>query len=116
MKIKTILIIASLVIAFTNSCSEQNKEEVSEKMEMQKDKAMSDHSIDKATSELVREGVIDLKAIDANADGKIYECPMDWNVLDDKAGDCPVCGMNLKEYSLEDTKANLDKYGYEYKK
>lgn len=66
--------------------------------------------------EMVRKGVIDVESLDANEDGKLYECPMDWNVLSDHDGDCPTCGMNLKEYSIADVKANLDKYGYEYKK
>lgn len=115
MRIISVLIMAVFLFTFTISCSEQ-KEEVSKKMEMKKDKIMSEHSMSEAASPLVREGVIDVASIDINNDGKIYECPMDWNVLDDKPGDCPVCGMNLKEYSLEDIKANLDKYGYEYKK
>ncbi len=116
MKSSLILIIVSLLAFVTISCSEQKKEEVAEKMEMKADKKMSEHSIGEATSELVREGVIDVASIDKNNDGKIYECPMDWNVLADEYHDCPVCGMEMKEYSLEDIKANLDKYGYEYKK
>jgi len=67
-------------------------------------------------SELVREGTIDIESIDLNKDGKIHECPMDWNVLSDTHGNCPTCGMNLKEYSIDEVKANLDKYGYDYKK
>ena len=116
MKLKSILFSIFILALVSIACSEQKQEEVSEKMEMQKDKAMSEHSIGEATSELVREGTIDVASIDENNDGKIFECPMDWNVLDDKSGDCPVCGMHLKEYSLEDIKTNLDKYGYSYKK
>ena len=115
MKIKSFLIIVSLFAIFAVACTEEKKEEVSEKMEMKADKKLSEHSIGEAT-ELVREGVIDVASIDKNKDGKIYECPMDWNVLNDSNGDCPVCGMDMKEYSLDDIKANLDKYGYEYKK
>lgn len=114
MKLTSVLIAFSLIAVISVSCSEQ-KEEVSEKMEMKADKQMSEHSISEAKSELVREGVIDVASIDINNDGKIYECPMDWNVLDDQHGDCPVCGMDMKEYSLKDIKANLDKYEYEYK-
>ena len=67
-------------------------------------------------SELVRQGIIDVESLDANGDGKIYECPMDWNVLSDKHGECPVCGMNLREFTIIEVKSNLTKYGYEYKK
>lgn len=98
------------------SCSEQ-KQEVVEEVEVKADKKISEHSIGEApTSDLVRLGIIDVESLDGNKDGKIYECPMDWNVLNDAHGDCPVCGMDMKEYSLADIKSNLDKYGYEYKK
>jgi hypothetical protein len=67
-------------------------------------------------SELVREGVIDVESLDNDGDGNLFECPMDWNVISDKSGECPVCGMDLKEFTILEVKNNLDKYGYEYKK
>jgi len=89
--------------------NEQPKvEEEKPKMEMDGE---HDHS-----SSIVHEGVIDVESIDKNMDGKLWECPMDWNVISDESGRCPVCNMKLKEYSIENVKANLDKYGYEYKK
>lgn len=106
--------IATLIVLV--SCSEQ-KQEVVEEVKIKADKEISEHSIGEApTSDLVRLGTIDVEFLDGNKDGKIYECPMDWNVLDDTHGDCPVCGMAMKEYSLADIKTNLEKYGYEYKK
>jgi Cu(I)/Ag(I) efflux system membrane fusion protein/cobalt-zinc-cadmium efflux system membrane fusion protein len=80
-----------------------------EKLEMEAEK--HDHS-----SSLVREGIIDVESIDVNNDGKLFECPMDWNVLSDKDGRCPVCNMYLKEFAIDEVKVNLDKYGFEYKK
>jgi len=74
------------------------------------------HADSDAKSELVREGIIDIAFLDGNKDGNIYECPMDWNVIDDKDGDCPVCGMKLKKFSVAEVKDNLTKYGYEFKK
>ena len=68
------------------------------------------------SSSIVREGVIDVNSIDKNKDGKLWECPMDWNVISDESGRCPECNMKLKEYSIDEVKANLNKYGYEYKK
>jgi Cu(I)/Ag(I) efflux system membrane fusion protein len=68
------------------------------------------------SSSIVRVGVIDVNSIDKNKDGKLWECPMDWNVISDESGRCPVCNMKLKEYSIDEVKANLDKYGFEYKK
>jgi Cu(I)/Ag(I) efflux system membrane fusion protein len=70
-----------------------------------------DHS-----SFIVHKGVIDVEVIDKNRDGKLWECPMDWNVISDESGRCPLCNMKLKEYSIEEVKTNLDKYGYEFMK
>jgi hypothetical protein len=66
-------------------------------------------------SPLVREGVIDLKAIDKNKDGKVYEDMMDYNVISDKPGKCPLCGMTLKEISIKKAKQNLKANGFEVK-
>ena len=74
----------------------------SQKMEMKKEN-------------LVREGIIDLKAIDKNKDAKVFQCPMDWNVISDAAGKCPECNMKLKEVSLSAAKKNLKKNGYKVK-
>jgi len=67
------------------------------------------------TNSIVREGEIDLQSIDKNKDGKVYQDPMDWNVISDETGKCPLCGMTLKEVSLEKAKENLLKHDYEVK-
>ena len=64
---------------------------------------------------IVHKGIINIKAIDKNGDGKVYECPMDWNVISDEKGRCPVCNMFLKEYTIDETKINLKENGFEYK-
>ncbi len=64
----------------------------------------------------VREGVIDLSAIDKNKDGKLYQDVMDWNVISDKPGECPLCGMTLREFSIKEVEKNLTEHGFEYKK
>lgn len=64
---------------------------------------------------IVWEGEIDLVAIDANGDGMVYQDQMCWNVISDEPGECPQCGMTLKEVSLETAKANLEKNDYEVK-
>ncbi|MBS4033462.1 MAG: efflux RND transporter periplasmic adaptor subunit [Ignavibacterium sp.] len=83
--------------------------------QMQEDKTtdMKEHN---DSSPLVRTGVIDLQSIDKNKDGKLYQDLMDWNVISDKPGKCPLCGMELKEFTIDEVKANLDKHGFEYKK
>ena len=64
---------------------------------------------------MVREGEIDLKAIDENGDGKVYQDQMCWNVLSDSEGECPLCGMKLKEVSLDKAKENLKKHDHKVK-
>ena len=67
------------------------------------------------TNSIVREGVIDLNAIDANKDGKVYQDMMDYNVISDNPGSCPLCGMTLNEVSLEKAKMYLEKTGHKVK-
>jgi len=67
-----------------------------------------------ATS-IVHEGVINLSAIDKNGDGKVFQDMMDWNVISDEAGRCPLCGMYLKEVTIDEAKKNLKENGFEYK-
>lgn len=69
-----------------------------------------------AESSIIREGIIDLKLIDKNKDGKLWQCPMDWNVIADEKGRCPICEMRLKEFSIDEVKLNLEKHGFKYKK
>ena len=67
------------------------------------------------SSPVAYKGVIDVKSIDDNKDGKVYQCPMDFNVLSDKPGIDPKCGMKLKEVSLQQAKKNLTKHGFKVK-
>ncbi len=87
----------------------------SQKEEAKKVAEVTEQATEKVETELVRKGTIDVEAIDHNQDGKVHECPMDWNVLSDEASSCPTCGMDLKEYTIADVKRNLKKYGYELK-
>lgn len=64
---------------------------------------------------IVHKGIIDLKSIDKNKDGKVYQDMMDWNVISDKPGQCPLCGMKLKEVSLDKAKENLLKHNFKVK-
>lgn len=64
---------------------------------------------------IIRTGVIDLQSLDLNNDGMLYQDPMDWNVISDQAGTCPLCKMELKEVSLEKAKDNLHKNNYQVK-
>jgi len=99
---------------------EMSDEEMQSMNNNEKEKKINDFSSeisathDHATS-IVHEGVIDVEAIDKNGDGIVFQDPMDWNVISDKDGRCPLCGMFLKEVTIEEAKENLNNNGFEYK-
>ena len=101
-------ILASGIIALSifTSCNQDNKTPDHGSMNMEKEQS---------NSAIVHEGMIDLMSIDKNKDGKVFQDPMDWNVISDEAGRCPICKMNLKEVSLEEAKENLLKNDYQVK-
>ncbi|TSA30346.1 MAG: hypothetical protein D4R68_00890 [Ignavibacteriales bacterium] len=77
------------------------------KMEMKKDSLKPEN--------IVHQGVIDLKGIDKNKDGKVFQDQMDWNVISDKPGKCPLCKMTLKEVTVKKAKKNLLENGFKVK-
>ncbi|HUX60602.1 MAG TPA: heavy metal-binding domain-containing protein [Ignavibacteriaceae bacterium] len=85
------------------------------KMKAECNKEMGKDSTVKGDKPFLYKGVIDLKSIDLNKDGKVYQCPMDFNVLSDKPGIDPKCGMELKEVTLKQAKNNLIMAGLKVK-
>ncbi len=73
-------------------------------------------STKKMQSSIIRKGVIDVKPIDKNKDGKVFQDMMDYNVISDKPGKCPICGMTLKEVSIKQAEEMLVKAGFKVKK
>ncbi|OGU89092.1 MAG: hypothetical protein A2220_15290 [Ignavibacteria bacterium RIFOXYA2_FULL_35_10] len=63
-------------------------------------------------SDLIREGIVDLVALDENKDGKVFQDQMHWNVISDKTDSCPICFMKLTEVKLSDARTNLINNGY----
>jgi len=111
MKSIKILLIAC-ALTFTSSAvifAQMQMDGMHSKMEMKKDTIKSD------VNNIVRKGIINLKAIDKNKDGKVFQDQMDFNVISDKAGVCPLCGMTLKEVTLKEAKATLLKHGFKVK-
>jgi len=80
-----------------------------------KKRAVKDMGNSTMSNHVVHKGTIDVSKIDKNKDGKVYQDMMDWNVISDKAGDCPLCGMTLKEVSVDQAKKNLEKNGFKTK-
>lgn len=89
-----------------------NKDQTSKEKNMNMKNANNNSS---SESSIVRKGIIDLKIIDKNKDGKVFQDQMDWNVISDKPGKCPSCKMTLKEVSIEEAKKNLTEHGYKTK-
>jgi hypothetical protein len=96
-----------------------NKMKESAKMEsskmMKHEMKLTDTTKKEVHDNIVRKGEIDLAAIDKNGDKKVFQDPMDWNVISDEAGECPLCGMNLKEVTLDKAKENLLKHNFKVK-
>lgn len=69
----------------------------------------------KNNKSIVRKGDIDLNAIDINKDGKVYQDQMDWNVISDEPGKCPLCKMTLEEVTIKKAKENLIKNKFKVK-
>ncbi|MDA3861324.1 MAG: efflux RND transporter periplasmic adaptor subunit [Melioribacteraceae bacterium] len=119
----------SAVKLFTSDKSSKVKKEVMSDDEMknmntdsEEKKDMTSNSKEKVTTEehnhessIVHTGIIDVESIDKNGDGKVFQDPMDWNVISDSEGRCPLCGMFLKEVTIDEAKMNLKMNGFEYK-
>ena len=84
-------------------------------MDMKDHKSMKMNDGQKEDDSIIREGEIDLQAIDKNGDGKVYQDMMDWNVISDEPGTCPLCEMKLKEVTISEAKFNLYKNGFKVK-
>ena len=130
---KYITILITVLILFSMTVSAQEKSDTTKTMhnmmhkkeDMKKSDSASKHHMnhdkmpmpetDMKESSMVHEGTIDLHVIDKNGDKKVYQDPMDWNVISDKSGECPLCGMKLKEVTIDEAKANLKKHGYKVK-
>jgi hypothetical protein len=117
---KNLIIAFAITFIFTAFSFAQEKEDSTlnhDKMNMQNMKTIQDsvHLITEEGNSIVRQGVIDLNAIDENKDGRVYQDMMDYNVISDKPGKCPICGMKLKEVSLKKAKDYLLNAGYKAK-
>lgn len=108
----TFIISASSVAQEKMDSTMNHKNMKMHNVEMMKD---SSHKIMEKKNSIVREGVIDLQTIDKNKDSKVFQDMMDYNVISDKPGKCPLCGMKLKEVSLKKAKDTLIKAGFKVK-
>lgn len=103
----------SAVSQMENSTNKSMSETSQPAKEMNMEK--KDSPKPKEHSEWIRKGTIDLQEIDKNKDGKVFEDIMDWNVISDTPGKCPLCGMTLREYTIDEAKKNLIEHGFKVK-
>lgn len=50
---------------------------------------------------------VDVRSVDANGDGFVYQAPMHPTELSDEPGGCPICGMTMEQISVEDAQHNI---------
>ena len=100
----------------TSEQTDSSQNDNMQNMDMKKqDEKNNEKEEEHVSSPLIRKEPIDVKAIDKNNDGKVYEDIMDWNVISDKPGECPICGMTLKEFTIKEVKQNLKEHGFKVK-
>ena len=102
-KITSLTIIAMLVIVGSLMAQDKTETSKSEKKcgsaccSSKKTNAKIDNS------KMDHNKMTDIKSIDKNKDGKVFQCPMKCEAPQDESGQCSKCGMNLKEISVKDT-------------
>jgi hypothetical protein len=60
-----------------------------------------------ADTSIVRSKDVDVASLDKNKDGKVFQCPMDAQVISDAPGTCPLCKMDLEEVTIAVAKEHL---------
>lgn len=58
-------------------------------------------------SSIIRSNTVDVASLDLNKDGKVFQCPMHFEVISDKPGSCPLCKMDLEEVTVAQASKNL---------
>lgn len=116
-----LILMATIALAFYGCGNDQQKDdEVMDEMHKTNGNHMNEEHMDGQEmpmlgEEVVRKGAINVESIDENKDGMVYQDMMDWNVISDEPGKCPLCKMTLKEVSLEQAKENLVKNDFKVK-
>jgi Heavy metal binding domain len=104
-----------LLISSNIFSQETQKDKPVSRLQNMQGMKMKKHQVSISDTSIVRKGLIDLSAIDKNKDGKVYQDQMDWNVISDKPGKCPLCNMTLKEVTIKEAKKNLIDNGFKVK-
>ncbi|MBU2446651.1 MAG: hypothetical protein KJ666_13930 [Bacteroidetes bacterium] len=115
-KIKNCIpIIIFVILAFSSQAFAQDKtnsdktKSKMKKMSCCKNMSHSDHEMKSEKTEMDEQDKIDLGKSDLNKDGKVFIDGMCKDVVKDEPGDCPKCGMKLKEVTLDEAKKFIEK-------
>jgi hypothetical protein len=98
MKLARVLIIILFGITMLAGCGSEN----TDTHEMER--------MQNPESELIRDEGTNVAALDENGDGTVYQCPMDYQVIADSLDTCPVCKMDLEEYTVVEAQENLSSH------
>lgn len=108
--------IMALMLALFIACgSDSGDSEAQMQDKMLSNGAMEDNQPMKSSEDWIRTQPVDVKAVDLNQDGYVYQDPMDWNVIADEEGKCPKCGMFLVKVTVDEAIKNLKNNGYTVK-
>ena len=101
MKTFVIALFAFAVILFIGCKKEEPK------TEMPKPVTQTELKTTPPDSSIIRSNTVDVATLDLNKDGKVFQCPMHYEVISDKQEPCPLCKMDLDEVSVEQAAKNL---------
>ena len=108
--------IMAIILALIIACGSDKKDkETQMNDEVNSSGTMQDNQQMKSSEDWIRAQPVDVKALDLNQDGYVYQDPMDWNVIADEEGKCPKCGMFLVKVTIDEAIKNLKDNGYTVK-
>ena len=96
MKFIIIVFLAAAALVSFNGCTKADNQQ-------------NMHSGETVDSSLIRPAGADIAALDANGDGKLFQCPMHYKVISDTFASCPLCKMDLEEHAVTEVSDNFDK-------
>lgn len=91
-----VLVISAAIFAGCNKDNTKNEQ-----------KQTANTSVSASNESIIRSKDVNVADIDVNKDNKVFQCPMDFDVISDKPGTCPKCKMELEEVSVADAQNNL---------
>lgn len=94
------LIIVLFVSAFAFAACKQEKPKETNQQTSVSEQKNNDQNI-------IRSKDVKVSDIDVNKDNKVFQCPMDSDVISDKEGSCPKCKMDLEEVTVAEAEKNL---------